>query len=90
MTDPGEPTQLRMLSSCQPGPHGTGNDANIAFLQPIPATVLDPFLGSGTTLLTARKLGRSGIGIELNPEYAAMARKRIGDYAPLFSGGTDA
>jgi len=53
--------------------------------QPIPATVLDPFLGSGTTLLTARKLGRHGIGIELSPEYADMARKRIGEYAPLFS-----
>ena len=55
---------------------------------PIPATVLDPFLGSGTTLLVARKLGRHGIGIELNPEYADMARKRLADYAPLFSGGT--
>ncbi len=52
----------------------------------VPATVLDPFLGSGTTLLTARKLGRNGIGIELNPEYAQMARKRLGEYAPLFSG----
>jgi len=51
----------------------------------IPATILDPFLGSGTTLLTARKLGRHGIGIELSPEYADMARKRIGEYAPLFS-----
>lgn len=40
-------------------------------------TVLDPFLGSGTTGLVADQLGRDCIGIELNPEYAAMARKRI-------------
>ena len=53
----------------------------------IPATVLDPFLGSGTTLLVARKLGRNGIGIELSSSYADMARKRIGEYAPLFNGG---
>lgn len=40
--------------------------------------VLDPFLGSGTTLMVARELGRSGIGIELNPEYVKLAKKRVG------------
>jgi hypothetical protein len=40
-------------------------------------TVLDPFLGSGTTALVARRLGRASIGIELNPEYAEKARKRL-------------
>lgn len=40
-------------------------------------TVLDPFLGSGTTLLVASRFGRDGIGIELNPEYARMAEDRI-------------
>lgn len=54
----------------------------------MPCTVLDPFAGSGTTLLVARKLGRSSIGIELNPAYAAMARRRIGAYAPLFGATT--
>ena len=39
--------------------------------------VLDPFMGSGTTLKVARELGRNGIGIELNPEYIKMALKRI-------------
>ena len=39
--------------------------------------VLDPFVGSGTTLLVAQCLGRSGIGIELNPDYCAMASRRI-------------
>lgn len=39
-------------------------------------TVLDPFFGSGTTGMVALELGRSAIGIELNPEYAAIARAR--------------
>ena len=40
-------------------------------------TVLDPFLGSGTTLVAAVRLGRKGIGIEKDPGYFAIARKRI-------------
>lgn len=47
--------------------------------------VLDPFLGSGTTMVAAVKHNRSCIGIELNPEYAAMAEARLADYAPLFT-----
>ena len=45
----------------------------------IPGTVLDPFAGSGTTLAVAAELGRSGIGCELNPEYIALAERRIKD-----------
>ena len=44
---------------------------------PIPGVVLDPFFGAGTTGLVAKKLGRCFIGIELNPEYCEIARKRI-------------
>jgi hypothetical protein len=43
----------------------------------VPATVLDPFAGAGTTLLVADRLQRNAIGIELNPEYAAMAKRRL-------------
>ncbi len=39
--------------------------------------VLDPFMGSGTTGIVARKLMRNYVGIELNPEYARMAERRI-------------
>ncbi len=48
-------------------------------------TILDPFLGAGTTALVADRLGRSCLGIELNPAYAEMAHRRIHDDAPLFS-----
>ena len=41
-------------------------------------TVLDPFFGSGTTGLAAERLKRNYIGIELNTEYCALARARIG------------
>lgn len=67
----------------------------------VPATVLDPFLGSGSTAIAACQLGRNCIGLELNPEYVEMARQRIGkalrpttarvdipdEDAPLFTGG---
>ena len=42
-----------------------------------PATVLDPFCGSGTTLRVARQKGHCGIGLELNASYAADAWNRI-------------
>lgn len=41
------------------------------------ATVLDPFLGAGTTLVAAHRLNCAGIGIELDPAYAATAVSRL-------------
>ena len=42
-----------------------------------PGIVLDPFMGSGTTALVARKFGRNWIGIELSKEYIKIANKRL-------------
>jgi site-specific DNA-methyltransferase (adenine-specific)/site-specific DNA-methyltransferase (cytosine-N4-specific) len=44
--------------------------------------ILDPFLGSGTTGMVASQAGRGFVGIELNSEYAALARERINDAQP--------
>ncbi len=41
-------------------------------------TVLDPFLGSGTTSVAARRHGRDSLGVELNPDYIELARDRLG------------
>ena len=48
-------------------------------------TVLDPFAGAGTTLLVADREKRDGIGIELNPDYVELARRRISGDAPLLA-----
>jgi len=44
-----------------------------------PAVVLDPFFGAGTTAVAAGQLGRGWFGIELNPDFARLARRRIQD-----------
>jgi DNA modification methylase len=43
----------------------------------VPATVLDPFAGSGTSLAVAKRLGRRAVGIEISESYAKLAMKRI-------------
>lgn len=40
-------------------------------------TILDPFMGSGTTLVACAKMGRKGVGIELDPDYFEIACRRV-------------
>ena len=40
-------------------------------------SILDPFAGSGTTLIAAKHLNRSCLGIEINPEYVQIIKKRL-------------
>ncbi len=40
--------------------------------------VLDPFMGVGSTILAAERVGRQGIGLELNPDYYALALQHLG------------
>lgn len=47
--------------------------------------VLDPFMGSGTTGMVARRLGRRWLGVELNPGYCSLALKRIDVVQPMLT-----
>jgi site-specific DNA-methyltransferase (adenine-specific) len=44
-------------------------------------TILDPFMGSGTTLVACQRMGRNGTGIELDPDYFEIACKRVDEAA---------
>ena len=50
--------------------------------------ILDPFMGSGTTAMTAKELGRNYIGCELHEDYGNLIQSRLGLYASLQTGGT--
>jgi modification methylase len=51
-------------------------------------TVLDPFCGSGTTMIAALRTGRNSIGVEIDPEYCRMAARYLkAENADLFSNG---
>ena len=57
---------------------------------PVPAVVLDPFSGSGTTGVVANALGRSYIGLDLNREYIGLAQRRIArPHAPIVRPGKE-
>lgn len=61
----------------------TGWDASCTCdADPMPAIVLDPFMGSGTTGLVAQRLGRAYLGIELNEDYVRQAEERIAGETP--------
>ena len=57
-------------------PDCVASGINIRAYDPIAATVLDPFSGSGTTVQVAIDLGRRGVGLDLSPAYLDLARER--------------
>lgn len=84
--DPGHPTELegKRVGNRDPERHVTrvetvgwrpGCECHAG--EPIPAVVLDPFAGSGTTLKVAVANGRRAIGCDLNPEYVEIVRRRM-------------
>jgi DNA modification methylase len=63
----------------QPGPLVAGCDCEAPTR---PGLVLDPFFGTGTVGAVAERLGRDWLGIEINPDYADLAWRRIGQKGP--------
>jgi len=45
-------------------------------------TVLDPFVGTATTMVAAAEAGRNSIGVEIDPKYWRLARNRLGKVFP--------
>lgn len=74
-------TQNRVALLVEGAEHPTQKPIQVMVwsLQQIPEalTVLDPFCGSGTTLVACQKLGRHGTGIEIDPEYFQIACDRV-------------
>jgi site-specific DNA-methyltransferase (adenine-specific) len=57
----------------------------VRLVTPIGGTVLDPFCGSGSTLIAADRAGFNAVGIEMDPMYADIARRRVTGDASLFA-----
>lgn len=92
--NPGEPWFLSTVWAIRPQPSYTGHPAVmpvelarrcIVCSTKLGDVVLDPFMGAGTTALAADRTGRHCIGVELNPQWAALSRDRLRADAPIFA-----
>lgn len=74
-------TQNRVALLVEGAQHPTQKPISVMVwsLQQLPnaQTILDPFMGSGTTLVACQRLGRNGTGVELDPEYFDIACRRV-------------
>ena len=76
-----------MLRKGQEARHGHPTQKPLGVMEwclgflPDAKTILDPFMGSGTTLVACQRMGRAGTGIELDPDYFAIACRRVDEAA---------
>jgi len=59
-----------------------------SFLPPDGHVILDPFAGSGSTVVAAERLGKQGIGLELSPEYVELANQRLAELRRASNGAS--
>jgi site-specific DNA-methyltransferase (adenine-specific) len=85
---PCAPGVFRMAAQCEKKQHIAGKPTALmtALLTICGDTILDPFMGSGTTGVAAVRSGRRFIGIEMDPAYFEIARKRIADAQGISQG----
>lgn len=79
---PSLPRPRALLDSC---PHCGSTELVVRALDPDASRVIDPFSGSGTTVLTALRMGRRALGLELSEKYAGISRTRIAESIGLFA-----
>lgn len=80
--------QYKGVSHTAPMPEGLA-EFFVKSMSPRGGVVIDPFAGSGTTAVVARRLGRRAGGLELHEEYALGAQARLASAATLFDSDCD-
>ena len=75
------------MGRCHPNQKSTSLLSMLIQKCPPLATIVDPFMGSGTTLRAAKDLGRSAIGVEIEERYCEIAARRLSQEVFEFDGG---